>query len=266
MCVSTAAAEFSGTILYGGRRRHPVHGLIEVVGYQNTAVNLHTGPNAMLLHLPARALTPGQFVPVGRHGDVLTRMVDAVRPVPAGGIDWMGSDEPSRVQVFEHDVYTVLLADDPTLIPAALHRVPPRRRPPLRTDLLEFYADAYPGHVMAVCCFDNADARRAKPLLLWYEPTDPDRIVLPALDCHTGAPPDLDRPVPTDHWILFGLDDAGDDWGEPVEYPGALRHELREFLPRAVLGTEFTAPLPNGDFAVAVDDLRAGRLNVERVR
>jgi len=54
MCVSMDQAEFSGTILYAGRLRHPVHGLIHVLGYQNTVVNLAEGPNAMLLHLRPR--------------------------------------------------------------------------------------------------------------------------------------------------------------------------------------------------------------------
>lgn len=59
MCISTGEAAFSGTIVYCGRQHHPVHGLIHVLGYQNTAVNLADGPNAMLLHLPTRQLTPG---------------------------------------------------------------------------------------------------------------------------------------------------------------------------------------------------------------
>jgi len=54
MCISTGEAAFSGTIVYCGRQHHPVHGLIHVMGYQNTAVNLTDGPNAMLLHLPTR--------------------------------------------------------------------------------------------------------------------------------------------------------------------------------------------------------------------
>lgn len=62
MCVSMDQAAFSGTTLYAGRRHHPEHGLIEVLGYQNTAVNLAGGPNAMLLHVPARALTPENFL------------------------------------------------------------------------------------------------------------------------------------------------------------------------------------------------------------
>ncbi|MFE2823464.1 hypothetical protein [Streptomyces sp. NPDC059271] len=42
----------------------------------------------------------------------------------ADGIAWM-STEPQPVQVFDHDVYTVLLADDPTAVPAALWQVAP---------------------------------------------------------------------------------------------------------------------------------------------
>ncbi|MFJ8990748.1 nuclear transport factor 2 family protein [Streptomyces sp. NPDC102279] len=44
MCVSTGEAEFSGTTLYGGRLRHPEHGLIHVLGYRNTVANLADGP------------------------------------------------------------------------------------------------------------------------------------------------------------------------------------------------------------------------------
>ncbi|WP_254716056.1 hypothetical protein [Actinomadura sp. WMMB 499] len=266
-----AEAEFSGTTLYAGRRRHPRHGAIEVLGYENTALNLADGPNAMLLHLPARAMAPEQFVPVGRRGGrVLAAMVDAVRPLSrsegAFTMDWM-SAEPQSVQVFEHDVYTVLLAADPTLIPAALGRVPHHRRPRLDPALMEFYADHYPLHSIAVCCFDNADARRAKPLLVWYEPLDPDVLAAPALDAHTGGPPDPDAPVGTDHWVIFGSDEAPDGWGAPVRYGRGLRDKVRAFLPETVMGAHFTSTMPNGDFAIAHDDLLAGRLDrIERLR
>ncbi|GGU98879.1 hypothetical protein GCM10010182_14620 [Actinomadura cremea] len=267
-----AEAEFSGTTLYVGRRRHPLHGAIEVLGYENTALNLADGPNAMLLHLPARTMTPDRFVPVGRRGGrVLAAMVEAVRPLArsAGALtmDWMSYDEPEAVQVFEHDVYTVLLAGDPTLIPAALGRVPEHRRPRLDPALMEFYADHYPLHSIAVCCFDNADARRAKPLLTWYEPLDPDVLTAPALDAHTGGPPDPDEPVPTDHWVVFGTDEAPDGWGVPVGYERGLRGKVRAFLPDTVLGAEFATAMPNGDFAIAHDDLIEGRLDrIERLR
>lgn len=256
-------AEFSGTTLYTGRRRHPQHGLIGVLGYQNTAVNLAAGPNAMLLHLPAASMTPDHFISVGRGSNVLDRMVDAVRPAPGRGaaaMDWMSAGS-AAVQVFEHDIYTVLLAADPIRIPEALHRVAYRRRPRLNPALLEFYADCYPGHTVALCCFDNADAERAKPLLMWYTPTEPDLLAAPAVDCHTGEPPSLEGMVETDHWVIFGSDDAPEGWGEPVEYPHGIRHTLRDFLPETVMGAQFTDPMPNGDFAISHDDLLDGRLS-----
>src|SRR5439155_17166901 len=90
MCVSAAPAEFSGTILYVGRHQHPEHGPVEVLGYQNTAVNLAAGPNAMLLHLPASDLTRANFLDTSEHPEVLRDMVAALQPAvgaaPAGGV------------------------------------------------------------------------------------------------------------------------------------------------------------------------------------
>lgn len=256
-------AEFSGTTLYAGRLRHPSHGLIHVLGYQNTAVNLADGPNAMLLHLPTYRMTRKNFLSVGRSSDVLERMVDAVRPRSVAApdeIEWMGAAS-AEVEVFEHDIYTVLLARDPHAIPAALAEVPEHRRPGLDPALLGFYAKRYPGHAVAVCCFDNAQAAQAKPLMMWYAPHDPDLLTLPGLDCHTGRVPDLDSPVEVDHWVLFGTDEAPEGWGEPVDHDPAMRHDLRRYLPDAVVGRSFQGALPNGDFALRHDDLLAGDLD-----
>jgi hypothetical protein len=135
--VSMGPADFTGTILYCGRRLHSEHGWIEVLGCQNTAVNLATGPNAMLLHLPAHSV-----------------------------------------------------------------------------------------------------------LVLWYRPLDQGRLILSAIDCHTGA-----------------------DWGERVGYGAKPKRKLLEFLPQRVMGAHSKEILPNGDFAVAHDDLLRGDLHrVERVR
>ncbi|MEV8450410.1 hypothetical protein [Streptomyces parvus] len=262
MCISTGEAAFSGTILYCGRHHHGEHGLVHVLGYQNTAVNLADGPNAMLLHVPTRQLAPHHFLSAGRSGDVLRRMVSAVEDAAAAadGIAWMGAEPRAAVQVFDHDVYTVLLADDPTAIPAALWQVPPHRRPDLDPELLHFYAEHFPDHTIVVCCFDNAEARQAKPLLLRYQPLDPDRLTVPALDSHTGKAPDLDAAVPVDHWVLFSTDEAAADWGASVAYSGGMRHSLREFLPAAVIGRHYGdgQTLPNGDFTISHSDLLGG--------
>jgi hypothetical protein len=263
MCVSTGEAEFSGTIVYCGRQHHRVHGC-----YENTAVNLTDGPNAMLLHLPTRQLTPRHFLSAGRTGDVLHRMVAAVERVAAAADDiaWM-SAEPQTVQVFNHDVYTVLLADDPTAVLAALRQVPLHRRPDLKPALLRFYADHFPNRTIAVCCFDNADAQRAKPLLLWYTPLDPDRLTVPALDSHTGKAQDLNAAVPVDHWVLLSTDQAPPAGAPPSTTPGTCVTACDPST--AAVGRHYGEgqALPNGDFAISHRDLLAGDLDrIERLQ
>jgi hypothetical protein len=196
-------------------------------------------------------------VSVGRDIDFLDRIGKLCQPAAGGGpIEWMSAED--EVQVFEHDIYTMVLAPDATLLPSALHQVPPHKRPRLNPELLAFYADHYPRHAILLCCFDNAEAQRAKPLLLWYSPTEPDLLVAPALDCHTGAPPDLAVPVDVDHRVAFGTDAAPADWGWAVDYSLGMRHKVRQFLPDAVIGDSFVGPLPNGDFAITHDDLLTG--------
>jgi hypothetical protein len=262
VCVSVAPAEFSGTILYVGRHVHPEHGPVEVLGYQNTAVNRAQGPNAMLLHLPAAGMTRDNFLDAGDTPYVLRDLVDTLnRPLLTSRAAPVAAGVPRGVEVFDLDVYTVVLASDPRDVPAALSRVPEAKRPVLAPELFDFYARTYPGYPVALCCFDNADARRAAPLLLWYRPLFADRLTAPALDAHTGAAPDPDGWVVPDHWVVLGHADAPEGWGVPVRYrrdPGALT----PFLPARVIGREVSGgKVRNGDFVISVADVRAGRID-----
>jgi hypothetical protein len=259
MCLSVAPASFSGTVLYAGRKNHPRLGRIEVLGYQNRAQNLHAGPNAMVLHVPAR-LTEANFVDVGQH-DVLETMVATVRrPGEPGGPaygSYGGYGGGAAVQVFDHGMYTILIAENPTRIPAALKRVPRNRRPQLKRELFRFYAKNFPHHSLVLCCFDSAF--QADPLLMWYPPADERVYALPALDGHTGRAPDLREYVSVDHWLMFGGDDFGGYWGQPVDYPG-VPDDVRQFLPDRVTGTYRGGHAPNGDFAISQANLAQGNL------
>lgn len=267
MCVSAAPAEFSGTILYHGRCHHPPHGRVHVVGYQNTVRNFAPGPNAMLLHLPAVGMTQDNFIDTGGCVRVLRDMVNALRPpmpqaygVAPGAV---GRGAPPPVQIFDHDIYTVVLATDSTLIPDALQHVPPHKRIPANRPLFDFYAAMFPGYAVALCCFDNREAASANPLLMWYAPREPGRFVLPALDCHTGAVPDLAATVRTDHWVIVGTDEAPLGWGTEVRY-SSRDCAAAPFLPDRVMGLEFTGWAPNGDFEISYDDVLAGRIGEVR--
>jgi len=46
-------------------------------------------------------------------------------------MDWMGAATVSQVEVSQHDIYTVVLAQDAAHMPTALERVEPRKRPAL---------------------------------------------------------------------------------------------------------------------------------------
>ncbi|WP_412516323.1 hypothetical protein K8Z49_36465 [Actinomadura madurae] len=279
MCVAAAPARFTGTILYHGLRNHAEHGRVHVLGYQNTAQNLAPGPNAMLLHLPAAGMTQANFIDTSRCPRILRDMVDTLRPVSRGPADAYGAAPqaagPPPVQVFDHDVYTVVLATDPTLIPDALEQVPPHKRIPANRPLFDFYAAMYPGYAVALCCFDNREALAANPLLMWYSPHDPDRFALPAIDCHTGAVPDLGAQVLTDHWVVFGTDEARPGWGAEVRYaPHYDQDNLPQaplnsgpaapFLPGRVMGVQFDGWHPNGDFVIPYADVLSGDLGTLR--
>lgn len=266
MCVAAGPAHFSDTILYHGRCDHPSYGRVHVLGYQNVAANDATGPNAMLLHLPGVEMTPANFVDTSGARHILTDMTAALTPLsravgaaPGGAV----AGAPA-VQVFEHDIYTVVLAANAALIPSALDQVPANRRIPVNRPLFDFYTRLYPSYAVALCCFDNRDAARSDPLLLWYEPLRPDRWELPAIDCHTGGVPEVGAPVPVDHWVVLGTDApvpytppwnaASMDWSEDVR-----RSPAGPFLPAYVVGRTYTGLEANGDFMIPYAELAAGR-------
>src|SRR2546423_3207645 len=101
MSAPAAPAEFSGTVLYVGRHHHPQHGEVEVLGYQNTAVNRAGGPNAMLLHLPAAGMGRENFLDTSRTPDVLRDLVEALRPVSRAPQPAVAA---GAVEVFDHDI------------------------------------------------------------------------------------------------------------------------------------------------------------------
>ena len=276
MCVAAALAHFSETILYHGRCRHPDHGDVHVLGYQNVAANHASGPNAMLLHLPGMGMTQDNFVDTSGSPDILRDMTAALTPPLSRGVGAAPGAPAAAgappVQVFEHDVYTVVLATNATLIPEALSQVPEHRRVAANRPLFDFYARMYPDYAVALCCFDNRDAARSDPLLLWYSPLHPDRFELPAIDCHTGGIPEIGGPVHVDHWVIFGTDEeiapqdgnwrtARMTWSEEVR-----RSPAGPFLPAAITGRAHAGIYPNGDFMISQADLTAGRTGaMERV-
>jgi len=267
MCVSTAPAQFTGTTLFLGKKQHPVHGSVFLLGYQNTAQNLSTGPNAMLLHFPAVGMTQNSFLDTRNCRHVLKDMVAALTPrerdISFGSTRGIGK---GLVEIFDVDIYTVILATDVSLIPSVLPLIPARKRIAVNRPLFAFYAERFPGYAVALCCFDNKEALDAAPLLIWYKPMNPDFFLLPALDCHTGGVPDLNEDVEVDHWVILGSDELPAWASAAPQYRDTIPAEVAAFLPQCISGQHFSGKMRNGDFTLPARAMRDGNLaRIERV-
>jgi hypothetical protein len=126
----------------------------------------------------------------------------------------------------------------------------------------------YPDWTFALCCFNNRHAARATPMLWWYEPMDPDSLFTPAVDCHTGAVPDLKADVVVDHTLVVGSCQM--QGGMPVRFRDWFGWSANPYLVRRVigcrLGGRIPTKLPNGDFKFALGEVREGRFWYQRVK
>lgn len=260
MCVSVAPAKFFGTKLAVWPAEHPETGArINVLAYQNTPTNGTFGPNAMVLHFPAQMpMSQTNFVDASGDRTLVQDMVNAIRPRRK----LLGADSLPRafgVSVFEHDIYTVVLAGSARDVPHALELVPEYKRPTVDHAMFDWYGRQFPRWSIALCCFDSRQATEAAPLLVWYEPMVTDRLHLPAVDCHTGDTPKLRSMVPVDHWVLVGSQEPKAGFTE-VDYSAeAVNPFIAAVRPSYVAGRQFSGSMPNADFFV-----RAGEAQVQR--
>lgn len=277
MCCSSKLAKFEGTQGYIGEVEHPTHGLVHVMGYQNKAKNLFSGPNAMLLHFPAKEeMTASNVIDLGDAGGkkILDQWKD--RLFPEDGYKMSKSSSrgfTNSVQVFDTGIYMVVMSPKPSLITSALAEVPENKRPEISAELLAWYETHYPGWTLAVCCFDNRDAIKADPLFWWYKPLDPMRLHFPAVDSHDGTPPKLEHQgrawgVHTDHVIVLGSDKFlpnGKAEKLKADYRDVLPEASRPFFPERIIGADYRRRrFPNGDFVAPVLAVRAHKSFVAR--
>lgn len=269
MCVTAYPSHMSATTLYGGTAVKD--GLrVHVIGYQNTVVNMYPGANMMILPIPAVPDTvgPHSFFDTERAPHVLDDMVEALRvAAPRTRSATFGAVAKGvAMQVFNSGIYTIALGHEVTAeaLEEAMERVPAHKRPLPNWDVLLAYPQLYAGWTLAYCCFNNADAARATPLLYRYQPLDvgSTRVFLPALDAHTGRPPLPGEPVVVDHTVILQADDFG---GAPVYYRNDIGG-MERYLPKHVVGLQLLGErLPNGDFTADVTDVDTrGNLQVAR--
>ncbi len=291
MCVSVSPkthVHMSDTVLYAAEVAHEGGDTVHVLGYQNKVANgvSEFGPltrlkqwlkgatgNAMILAFPAvpASMTKANVIATDACPDILqdmARALDRPRLLATCGPSWACAVKSiPEVQVFATGIYTVVLATNARAIPGALDRVPAEKRPALNGALFDAYAAWYPDWTFALCCFNNRKATLATPLLWWYEPMDFGRLFLPALDCHTGAVPDLDAEVRVDHILAVGSLWADECLaGKWVSYRDGIPQTVKPYLTERVIGGRYDLPMPNGDFVCHTEDVRAGEFKPERVK
>lgn len=287
-CCSLYPAHFSDTIVYAGEAMKNGT-LVHVLGYQNTAENRNVGGgNAMLLPIPAKSgtMTSNNILDTSECKNILKDMKRTVenmhrtRGLHMGrGIVFQGSP---AVQIFDHDIYTIVLAQNAAAIPAALSQVPAAKRPAFNKEIFSAYSKWYPGYTFALCCFNTKDAAKANPMLWWYEPSQPNELFCPALDAHTGKAPRLDQNVDVDHVLAAGSHlltnpMADVDPTMPADvlktmiYAGKvgysnepIKTEVKTLLPEWIVGEVATGVQKNGDFVFLTEDVRKGVLKVMR--
>ena len=255
MCCTLFPAVLSKTVLYAGEAL--IDGkLVHVLGYQNTAKNTASGPNAMILPFPTSVhMGPGNVVDTSECKDVLTKY---------GELFKRGNDRRSRsfsaskgfdsVQVFDSGNYTIVLADNVNLIKGALTLVDAARRPDINADVLRRMGELYPDWPIAVCCFNSAEMVENEPMVWWYEPKNPDQLFAPALDAHDGGPPDPKAMVNVDHTIVIGS--TINPRGKDAHHIGRLTGDVTKYLASKVEGKKYdNIYLPNGDFVIAKSKL-----------
>lgn len=273
MCVSIEKAAFSGTIIYVGEVE--VEGKVfNVLGYGNKARNLSNSPNAMLLHFPAKNnLTKDSILDMSK--------CDAILEVMKETTDMGDGFELSRAVVFsapgdksvefvQHGIYDILIARNAKDIPSALEQISPEKRPQLKTELFDFYAETFPDWAIALCCFNNKDAAGSDPLFWYYEPKDEvDFFVFPAVDAHDGGLPNLDIQVDRDQYLVFGSYQMSEDIGFSNWIKEDLPEEIQPFITNQIVGVQIPNRggklRANGDFVVSKEDARMGKLDLGRV-
>jgi len=262
----------SKTVLYAGEAMIG-NKLVHVLGYQNTAQNESSSPNAMILPFPASAnMSPENVVDTSECKKVLRKYGnmfkhDNRRRTRSKSFSAGMSDS---VQVFDSGNYTVILANSSNHVKIrhALKLVDEARRPDINVDVFKRIGELYPDWPVAVCCFNSAEMVENEPMIWWYEPKNPNQLFAPALDAHDGGPPDPEAMVNVDHTVVVGSTISPN--GKKATHHHYLPDNVKRYLASHVKGKKYdNVFLPNGDFVIdksKLSDDEYGRANgLERV-
>ena len=259
MCITAFPAELDDTILYGGIHQDATGLVTHHVGYVNTPINYWEGPNAMLLTFPSAQPMTGANIHDTRSAKRIFRDMQKSLEPPMRAVAKSFSLGGDFV-IVDYDIYQIIMTTASGNIARALQQVSSNKRPDYNPYVFGYLKEKMPLLSVALCCFDSREAKEAAPMFFWYEPSDPDVFVLPALDAHTGYAPTPD-PVDVNTWVILNADSMPRGKGHDVHYQDAIPQELAPYLPRTVVGKHYEQRMPNGDFVFPSRVFETGNLN-----
>ena len=249
MCVTLGQAEITGTEVYG-YVAPKVDGVVRhVVGYQNKAENLTDAPNCMFLNYPGTDLQLVQ--PAARTRNLMSDITSSLLEIVEVHRFRSGGMYGSRsVIIEEYGDYTVVRAQNPHDILAALKEVREDRRPidSHVERMANHLARIKPNDSILMGCFDG-QVKPKHPIVTSYIPHDPTVLAVPGLDGHDGGLPVIGAPVARHFKVAFGV--HGMSNGHTVRFNDNVNSL---WAPEKVVGfIDNRDSGPNGDYALPID-------------
>lgn len=240
---------------------HPEEERITVVGYENSILNLHSGPNCMMLLVHASEKIEGKdLLDFSKYPQILSNMSHRVFPPKLSrgihdglyGSARIASAMPAFAEVHKYtDSCTVVIANSPTSVPFVLEQVEENRRPTINREVLEPLEAMYPGWHLLLFCFKGNVGSQA--VFFKYKPAASEFgwLRFPALDSHNGKAAKLGSMVSTNHHLFASWPEMKD--GLHMLY-GDMPEELKAYLPNSIVGSDPKGRYPNGDFGMRKDN------------
>lgn len=253
MCCTVHEARLSNTIIYAAKANHPVHGPVNVLGYQNTVEAYSSEPNAMILPVPAVSLSAENIVDATLFSEILKTYRSETEEHTFGEDDDIQirgmAAASAAVEIVKSGSYTVLLSESLASAVIALAKLdlPSYSKPTLPFRMIAPLSQLYRKWPFAVCCFD-AVTRNQEPFFLWYKPLPgyEDVLFAPAIDAHDGGPPKQEM-VYRDHTLIFS-DEQADAIPTLNDAISEVPEAHRWMFTTKVKGQTVQGPYANGDF------------------
>lgn len=270
-----------------------IHSGLHAMSYQNKVTvdglkpkghqwaSLNTGQKngaAMLLVFPLAKDGTYTLLPADGMPNFLNEMTSAMPQLQYSNLLRSAgkSLDFGSVDVQSYGLYDVVVFKNTsfeTIEKAVASQVTVERQPELDQAAIEFIMNAYnPGNqnnfAVALFCYDPyqvvGEGKESLPVTILYESSYPQVLFFSGLDQHDpNKRPDFAEMVDTDHQIAWGFDKTPLSLTHDVRYT-AKSGTLGSVVPERVAISRHNGKMQNGDFVVRLDNLRAGRLLVER--